>query len=756
MVAAKVQQAVGHALIADANVSATLASPASAGNLLVACLGYRGTSTSHSNPSGWTLHANVAGPGFDGGRQLLYTKVAVGGETSLTIGCSAHNKDLYLAEWSGVGDVDVVDFASNVGASSSLTTDALTPTVAGGVIFAGFNQSARNPSIAMGGGFTEDWDEDVDASGPSVVFGHLIDSTFSGSYTATATSSHSKGYGWFIVSFAEATIIPAEFSGTPTSGNAPLEVDFTDETGGTPTTWAWTFGDGGTSTSQNPTHIYTSPGVYTVTLLVNGVSFVTRTNYITVTSPGAVIGDPGAFVTLPWQDIVSWRINFDGSQAVGKGNYTGTAVVRLVNRNDRYNPENESSDIIDKLRDGTRIWLGINEDGTIAPDDAKTVYGQFAGRIRSINVETQGGTGIPQFVEFDCLDAISWLFETPVVIVASRLRSHFTLRTDILNEAAQLAVDLAPEPMTMPLSYGEGTAGELLAELNLVTGTRHYAKPADDPETWYTYTTVRRTQKLSGVADVTIDADADVKVSPPNWETNAETVVNQQRATIEPAYFTTYQMVVWESEDVPFPASSRPELLVEFDDYVEGAIVAMNFTGTVGVGITNYGLSALIALTGSGTVTSLRVLGSLTRRGVAETIIIDDEDSQDPTRGIRESPEISSDYLGTIRGAHAIASHVVWRYADPKRTPDLQVTNWIPEQFTTRMYDVIAFSSDQIGVASRLFEVIGIEHSAILAARPDAVLHYTTFKLFESRVQAPFGWFTLDDSLLDGDDVLAY
>ncbi|MCP4123888.1 MAG: PKD domain-containing protein [Bacteroidetes bacterium] len=43
-------------------------------------------------------------------------------------------------------------------------------------------------------------------------------------------------------------------------------VSFTDESTESPTEWAWTFGDGGTSELQNPTHTYTSDGDYTVTL----------------------------------------------------------------------------------------------------------------------------------------------------------------------------------------------------------------------------------------------------------------------------------------------------------------------------------------------------------------------------------------------------------------------------------------------------------------------------------------------------------
>src|SRR3989304_5580614 len=54
------------------------------------------------------------------------------------------------------------------------------------------------------------------------------------------------------------------------SGTAPLAVSFTDLSTGSVTSWLWTFGDGTTSTAQNPSHTYAVPGNYSVTLAVTG------------------------------------------------------------------------------------------------------------------------------------------------------------------------------------------------------------------------------------------------------------------------------------------------------------------------------------------------------------------------------------------------------------------------------------------------------------------------------------------------------
>ncbi|NCG57038.1 MAG: PKD domain-containing protein [Proteobacteria bacterium] len=62
----------------------------------------------------------------------------------------------------------------------------------------------------------------------------------------------------------------ADFSVTPTSGETPLFVSMTNETTGDVTGYSWDFGDGGGSTASDPSHTYSSPGVYTITLTATG------------------------------------------------------------------------------------------------------------------------------------------------------------------------------------------------------------------------------------------------------------------------------------------------------------------------------------------------------------------------------------------------------------------------------------------------------------------------------------------------------
>jgi PKD repeat protein len=61
----------------------------------------------------------------------------------------------------------------------------------------------------------------------------------------------------------------ASFSASSTTPTAGAPVSFTDTSGGAPTSWAWDFGDGSTSTLQNPSHTWSTSGTYTVTLVAS-------------------------------------------------------------------------------------------------------------------------------------------------------------------------------------------------------------------------------------------------------------------------------------------------------------------------------------------------------------------------------------------------------------------------------------------------------------------------------------------------------
>ena len=105
-------------------------------------------------------------------------------------------------------------------------------------------------------------------------------------------------------------IEPEGFRGTPTSGYAPLTVTFNDTSTGSPTSWSWDFGDGVTSTLQNPTHTYTSVGSYTVIHTASNsmtIDHFKRMDYITV-SP--VVAPVANFVGIPLSGTAPLTVTF--------------------------------------------------------------------------------------------------------------------------------------------------------------------------------------------------------------------------------------------------------------------------------------------------------------------------------------------------------------------------------------------------------------------------------------------------------------
>ncbi|CAG1769781.1 hypothetical protein BAC2_00569, partial [uncultured bacterium] len=96
--------------------------------------------------------------------------------------------------------------------------------------------------------------------------------TSAGVYTVTLRVTGPGGTNTSAVTNAVTVYAPvhAAFTATPTTGTPPLTVNFSNTSTGDFTSSLWTFGDGVTSTSPNPTHVYSAVGTYTVTLSISG------------------------------------------------------------------------------------------------------------------------------------------------------------------------------------------------------------------------------------------------------------------------------------------------------------------------------------------------------------------------------------------------------------------------------------------------------------------------------------------------------
>jgi PKD repeat protein len=154
------------------------------------------------------------------------------------------------------------------------------------------------------------------------------------------------------------------------SGTAPLTVNFTSTSSGTIDTYAWDFGDGTTSTAQNPSKVYSTAGTYTVILTVSGpggANTVTKGNLIAVSSAptlaagmisGTLASGSGTFdlTTTGSSDWVQWPTN--ARKASGNGQIANYAIVGTSSTG-KYTSDRRAL----KWSDGSPVPSGTSADG---------------------------------------------------------------------------------------------------------------------------------------------------------------------------------------------------------------------------------------------------------------------------------------------------------------------------------------------------------------------------------------------------------
>ena len=131
--------------------------------------------------------------------------------------------------------------------------------------------------------------------------GGVITST-TGAITLEHTADQAVNESGFEINWACAlpTAPPSTNFEASSTNSCNGTIDFQDQSTQGPVTWAWNFGDGGTSALQNPSHTYTANGTYTVTLTTtnaNGNDAEVKSNYLTINMPAApVVGASNVYV----------------------------------------------------------------------------------------------------------------------------------------------------------------------------------------------------------------------------------------------------------------------------------------------------------------------------------------------------------------------------------------------------------------------------------------------------------------------------
>ncbi|ALW86585.1 hypothetical protein AUC43_16750 [Hymenobacter sedentarius] len=206
-----------------------------------------------------------------------------------------------------------------------------------------------------------------------------------------------------------------DFTSNYVPGGCVNPIQFTDASQNLPTSWLWNFGDGTTSTAQNPSHQYAATGTYTVSLTATnsfGSASITRPDAIAVSVPcftycpsnGSGGGGPGG-TQLPsqfWMTLVSVSnaqpaySNATGNAPGGYANYTAQPINvtsgSLVNLT-----------VVTNLAvvHRTAVWVDLNANGTFESTElvaigitqtgagANTFTASFAAPIRTTVLNTR-------------------------------------------------------------------------------------------------------------------------------------------------------------------------------------------------------------------------------------------------------------------------------------------------------------------------------------------------------------------------------
>ncbi len=152
-----------------------------------------------------------------------------------------------------------------------------------------------------------------------------------GPFTTTLTDTL---FGWSVTCVETATAVfgpQAQAAFSNTSNN--LTANFTDMSSGSPQSWLWDFGDGNTSTQQNPIHTYAADGTYTVCLTITDICGTDSScsSVVICTLPTAQFSNTTTALTATFTDMsnsaTSWLWDFGDGNTSTQQNPTHTYAV---------------------------------------------------------------------------------------------------------------------------------------------------------------------------------------------------------------------------------------------------------------------------------------------------------------------------------------------------------------------------------------------------------------------------------------------
>ncbi|MBN1193797.1 MAG: DUF3344 domain-containing protein [Methanomicrobiaceae archaeon] len=236
--------------------------------------------------------------------------------------------------------------------------------------------------------------------------------------TPGATPVMAVSHVFLVVEYADAAPFAA-FTADPASGDAPLTVQFTDQSTGTITGWGWDFDNDGMtdSTDENPSYIYNDPGSYTVKLTITGPGGSDEEEgSITVKEPAPVIDFSAdttsgarpltvAFTAInTGGQVDAWAWDFGDGQISDRQNPVheyldeGTYTVSLTATGPDYTDTKTKTDyvlvgdaIIEVTVDAASITFGTMQPGVDSTGGTEVHVDVTGGTAWSVTVQASNG-----------------------------------------------------------------------------------------------------------------------------------------------------------------------------------------------------------------------------------------------------------------------------------------------------------------------------------------------------------------------------
>lgn len=223
-------------------------------------------------------------------------------------------------------------FITSTGSGTGLLSYSYSATPSGGTLSTGGASGSGYFTSATDGSYLitqmlTDFNGCMDTASHTVIVNPLDDATFSaltdlcddeslslvhsdnsGIWSGTGVTDGGNGTGTFAsstggdhyITYTTGGTCPDAYTDTvavlasPTANftyTGSITVDFTDASTGSPATYDWDFGDGGTETTANPSHTYAADGSYTVCLVVTNASGCDDTLCQSVTIAGVGVSE---------------------------------------------------------------------------------------------------------------------------------------------------------------------------------------------------------------------------------------------------------------------------------------------------------------------------------------------------------------------------------------------------------------------------------------------------------------------------------